>query len=158
MRPITLALATACLLAGAVACEPPADSSTQKSTAAAVPAQPAAGAPSAAAPPAAGDAAAPAPAGDGDKAKDVEITKCSVDPTLHWPSAELTITNHSSKASNYMVQVEFLDGAGTRIGEGMAATNGLAPNQKSVQKAQGTSTAAGKTSCRLIEVTRYATP
>ncbi|WP_431676022.1 FxLYD domain-containing protein [Kitasatospora sp. KL5] len=155
MRPITLTVAAACLLAGAVACEPPA-SPTQKSTAAAVPAQPAAGAPSAGAP--AGDAAAPAPAGDGDKTKDVEITKCSADPVLHWPSAELTITNHSSKASNYMVQVEFLDASGTRIGEGIAATNGLAPNQKSMQKAQGATEAKGQLSCRVIDVTRYAAP
>ncbi|PBC80098.1 hypothetical protein BX265_5022 [Streptomyces sp. TLI_235] len=151
MRPVTLALAAACLLTGAVACDPSAAGPTQKSTAAAVPAQPAAGAPSAA-------AAAPAPAGDGDKTKDVEITKCSADPTLHWPSAELKITNHSSKASNYMVQVEFLDGSGTRIGEGMAATSGLAPGQASIQKAQGATDAQGKLSCRVIDVTRYAAP
>ncbi|WP_354644336.1 FxLYD domain-containing protein [Kitasatospora camelliae] len=39
------------------------------------------------------------------------------------------MTNHSGKASNYMVQVEFLEASGTRIGEGIAATNGLAPNR-----------------------------
>ncbi|GJF32870.1 hypothetical protein KNE206_55700 [Kitasatospora sp. NE20-6] len=149
MRPVTLAVTAVCLLAGVVACEPVATAPTQKSTAAAVPAGSA---------PAAGDAATPATAGDGDKAKDAEITKCEVDGTLHWPSAEVTITNHSSKSSNYIVQVEFLDASGTRVGEGMAATNGLAPGQKSVQKAQGASDIKGKMSCKVIDVTRYAAP
>jgi uncharacterized protein (UPF0333 family) len=151
MRPVTLAIAAACLLAGVVACDPVATSPTQKSTAAAVPAG--------SAPAAGGDAAKPAaPAGDGDKAQDAAITKCEVDKTLGWPSAEVTITNHSSKSSNYMVQVEFLDASGTRISEGIAATNGLAPGQKSIQKAQGTAEGKGKLSCKVIDVTRYAAP
>ncbi|PBC69660.1 hypothetical protein BX265_6998 [Streptomyces sp. TLI_235] len=151
MRPTTLALA-ACLLAGAAACDPTPTSPTQKSTAAAVSAQSAGGGPSA------GGVAAPATAGGADKTQDVEIAKCQADTTLHWPSAEVTITNHSSKSSNYLVQVEFLDGSGTRVAEGMAATNGLAPGQKSIQKAQGATAIKDKLSCRVIDVTRYAAP
>lgn len=157
MRRTTIAVIAATAVLGLTACDPVASSTTAKSTAAPVPAT-TAGAPAAAAPAPAGEAPAPAAAGDGDKLKDVEITSCVVDAVLHWPSAELKITNHSSKASNYMVQVEFLDATGTRIAEGLAATNGLAPGQASVQKAQGASEAKGKVSCKVIDVTRYAAP
>ncbi|MFD0260888.1 FxLYD domain-containing protein [Kitasatospora indigofera] len=161
MRRTTIAVVAAAAVLGLAACDPVANSTTAKSTAAPVPAT-TAGAPAAAAPAPAGEAAAPAPApaaaGDGDKLKDVEITGCVVDAVLHWPSAEVKITNHSSKASNYMVQIEFLDATGTRIAEGLAATNGLAPGQASVQKAQGASEAKGKVSCKVIDVTRYAAP
>ncbi|MFB7111912.1 FxLYD domain-containing protein [Streptomyces sp. NPDC056190] len=40
------------------------------------------------------------------------------------------VTNHSSKASNYIIEVEITDGSGTRKGEGTAALNNLAPGQK----------------------------
>ncbi|MFJ1702484.1 FxLYD domain-containing protein [Kitasatospora sp. NPDC088346] len=146
-RAIILTVAATTAVLGLAACDPAA-TSTSTGTAAAVPAATAAG----------DAAAAPVAAGDGEKLKDVEITKCTVDATLKWPSAELKITNHSSKNSNYMVQVEFLDAAGTRIGEGVAATNGLAPGQASVQKAQGATETTGKTSCKVIDVTRYAAP
>lgn len=87
---------------------------------------------------------------------DVKITACEVEPSLKWPSAKLTITNRSSKTSNYMVQVEFVDKSGTRIGEGVAATNNLAPDQVAKETAQGTGDASGKITCKVTEVTRYA--
>jgi hypothetical protein len=99
-----------------------------------------------------------APAGDGDKLADVAISDCTVDETLHWPAAEVKITNHTSKSSNYMVQVEFVDETGTRIGQGVAATNNLAPGQSALEKAQGAATAKGKISCKVSDVTRYAAP
>jgi hypothetical protein len=153
MRRTTLAVIAATAVLGLTACDPVASSTTAKSTAAPVPAT-TEGAPA----PAGAAPAAPAPAGDSDKLKDVEISGCTVDNILNMPSADLKITNHSSKASNYMVQVEFLDTAGTRIAEGIAATNGLAPGQSSVQKAQGTAQVKGKVSCKVIDVTRYAAP
>ncbi|GAA2829399.1 hypothetical protein GCM10010441_62340 [Kitasatospora paracochleata] len=142
----TVLLAAAAATLTLAACDPAATSPTQNSTAAAVPANTGA--------PAAG--AAPAAAGDTDKLKDVEITNCTVDATLHWPSAELKITNHSAKASNYIVHIEFVDASGTRIAEGIGATNNLAPNQGAVVKATGPSEVTGKISCRTADVTRYA--
>ncbi|MET9611728.1 hypothetical protein [Kitasatospora indigofera] len=150
MRRTTLAVIAAIAVLGLTACDPAATSPTAKSTAAPVPAT-TAGDPAPA-------GAAPAAAGDGDKLKDVEITNCQVDAVLHWPSAELKITNHSSKSSNYMIQIEFIDTAGTRIAQGVAATNGLAAGQSSVQKAQGAAEAKGQVSCRVIDVTRFAAP
>lgn len=87
---------------------------------------------------------------------DVRIDSCEVDDVMHWPSAKLTITNRSSKTSNYAVQVEFVDAGGTRIGEGFAATNNLGPGKVAKETAQGTGDVKGKVTCRVTEVTRYA--
>ncbi|MET8540486.1 hypothetical protein ABZW03_07495 [Kitasatospora sp. NPDC004799] len=157
---LTLLAAGATVL-GLAACDPSAGTSG-KSTAPAVAAT-TAGAPAAAAPAASGAApaaAAPAaaPAGGGDAAKDAEITKCTINDVLKMPEAEVKITNHSSKSSNYIVQLEFTDAAGTRVAEGAAATNNLAPNQAAVQKAPGAAQVSGKVSCRITNVTRYAAP
>ncbi|MFD4977212.1 hypothetical protein [Streptomyces sp. NPDC058424] len=52
---------------------------------------------------------------------DVKITKCSsADNLAGFPQAELTIENHDSRSRSYMVQVEFVDGSGTRSSEGVA--------------------------------------
>ncbi|MFF4378030.1 hypothetical protein [Kitasatospora sp. NPDC001547] len=155
---LTLLAAGATVL-GLAACDP-STSTSSGSTAPAVAAT-TAGAPAA---PAAGDtapAAAPpaaAPAGGGDAAKDAEITKCTVNDLLKMPEAEVRITNHSSKSSNYIVQLEFTDASGTRIAEGAAATNNLAPSQAAVQKAPGAAQVSGKVNCRITGVTRYAAP
>lgn len=88
--------------------------------------------------------------------KDVTVTKCEVDDTTDWPSAALTITNHSSKASNYIVSLEFVDKNGTRLDEGTASTSNLAPGQTSKQTAQGLTAVKGSIRCKVTDVTRYA--
>ncbi|MEV5688159.1 MULTISPECIES: FxLYD domain-containing protein [unclassified Streptomyces] len=87
---------------------------------------------------------------------DVKITECEVNGATQWPAAKLEITNRSSKQSNYIVQVEFLDKDGTRLGEGTAATNNLAPAQLAKETAQGLAQVDGKVTCRVTKVTRYA--
>ncbi|MFF8609616.1 FxLYD domain-containing protein [Streptomyces sp. NPDC015346] len=87
---------------------------------------------------------------------DVRITACEVDSATNWPSAELTITNRSSKASNYVVQVEFVDASNTRLSEATAATNNVAPGQQSEVTAQGLDQITSKITCRITDVTRYA--
>jgi hypothetical protein len=96
--------------------------------------------------------AAPAPKG---AEADVKITSCEVSGATTWPAAELEIVNHSSSKANYIVSIEFVDAAGTRLGEGMAATNNLAPDQKALEKAQGLSKTNGKITCKVSKVTRY---
>jgi hypothetical protein len=59
--------------------------------------------------------------------EDVKADLCEVNSSTHWAGAEITVTNHSSKTSNYIVQVEFVDAKGTRLDEGLAATNDLRP-------------------------------
>lgn len=114
--------------------------------------------------PGAGRASTDAPAGNDDDSTreatgptgDVKLTACEIEAFTTWPSAKLTITNRSSKTSNYMVQVEFVDAKGTRIGEGFAATNNLRPGQIAEEQAQGAAEVTGKVTCRVTEVTRYA--
>lgn len=92
---------------------------------------------------------------DGPKG-DVRITACKVDATTSWPSAELLITNRSSKTSNYMVSVEFVDASGKRLADAFTATNNLAPGQQAEETAQGLATIKAKIKCQVTEVTRYA--
>jgi hypothetical protein len=87
---------------------------------------------------------------------DVKITKCEVDSTTTWASAEVLITNRSSKASNYIVSVEFVDHTGKRLDEAFTATNNLAPGQTAESTAQGLHTISAKIKCKVVDVTRYA--
>lgn len=95
---------------------------------------------------------APKPAG---AEGDVTITACEVNSSTTWPAADVEIVNHSSSEANYIVSVEFLDASGTRLGEGMAATNNLAPGAKARAKAQALSDTSGKVTCKVSKVTRY---
>ncbi|MEU0631072.1 FxLYD domain-containing protein [Streptomyces sp. NPDC005989] len=89
---------------------------------------------------------------------DVKVTGCTVNSSTTWPAADVEIVNHSEEKSNYIVSVEFVNSAGDRLGEGMAATNNLAPGQKSVQKAQGLDATSGKVTCKVTDVSRYPSP
>ncbi|MFJ9917302.1 FxLYD domain-containing protein [Actinacidiphila glaucinigra] len=90
--------------------------------------------------------------------KDVTLSKCGTDSFGQYPQADLVVKNHSSKSSNYIVQVEFTDAEGTRAAEGTAALNNLAPGQKANEKAVGLSKAPSGMKCRITKVTRYAAP
>lgn len=100
---------------------------------------------------------APAIIGGNDEAKkDVKITACAKD-SLGDISAKVLITNHSSKASNYLVTLAFDSPDGkTQLGTGLAAVNDLQPGQKSPQNVASFVTATGKFVCRVSSVTRYA--
>lgn len=87
---------------------------------------------------------------------DVKITGCEVDSTTSWPRADVLITNRSSKRSNYIVSVEFVDSSGKRLGEAFAATNNVAPQQEVEADAQSLDKVAGTVKCRVTKVTRYA--
>lgn len=92
-------------------------------------------------------------------AEDVKITGCA-NSALGGPAATVVVTNHSSKASNYIVTIAFDSADGkTQLGTGEAAVNDLQPGQSSApQSAQAltqTPAPAGFT-CRLSDLTRYA--
>jgi len=74
-----------------------------------------------------------------DASGDVKIGKLTIDPDLKWGSVPITITNSSSKRSNYVITVvaESADGK-TRFDEALVLVNDLEPGQKSVEKAQFT--------------------
>lgn len=67
----------------------------------------------------------------------------------------LTITNHSSKASNYLITVEILDADGTRLGEAFTAADAVRPDQTSKTEAIGTVTDGDVDSCKLLQVERF---
>ncbi|MEV7895298.1 FxLYD domain-containing protein [Streptomyces cyaneofuscatus] len=87
---------------------------------------------------------------------DVEITGCEVSDATGWPKADVLITNRSSKTSNYIVSVEFVDGSGKRLADAMAASNNVAAGQEVEEDAQALDKVAGKVECRVTKVTRYA--
>ncbi|WP_331747544.1 FxLYD domain-containing protein (plasmid) [Streptomyces sp. NBC_00853] len=87
---------------------------------------------------------------------DVKITGCEVNSATKWAKAHLTITNGSSKRSNYMISVEFVNKAGTRMGDAIAASNNLAPGQAAEETAQGLDQITGEIMCKVTKVTRYA--
>ncbi len=100
---------------------------------------------------------APAIIGGNDEAKkDVTITTCAKDDA-GFVDAKVLITNHSSKASNYLVTVAFESPDGTtQLGTGIAAVNDLQPGQKAPEDANSLQSATGKFTCRVSAVTRYA--
>lgn len=111
------------------------------------------------------DTTAPAPnvdrAGGGTKNNpaegDVAIETCDRDDVLDIAKAGGTITNNSSKASNYSIHVEFVDKAtNRRFGEGYDAANAVAPGQQANWEAMGTGTPTGEFQCRILDVQRYA--
>ncbi|MFD3660332.1 FxLYD domain-containing protein [Streptomyces sp. NPDC058659] len=79
-----------------------------------------------------------------------------MDSATKWPSAELLVTNRSSRASNYIVQVEFVDASHRRLGEAYATTNGLAPGRQSRLTAQGLDQITAEITCRITDVSRFA--
>ncbi|MFF4143719.1 hypothetical protein ACFY0A_20390 [Streptomyces sp. NPDC001698] len=96
------------------------------------------------------------PAGAHKPEDDVKIPKCSsTDNLAGFPQAELTIENHDSRSRSYMVQVEFVDGSGTRSSEGVAMVNNLAAGQKANQKAGGLAKAPDGLKCRITKVSRH---
>ncbi|MFB8101332.1 hypothetical protein ACFC3O_00595 [Streptomyces sp. NPDC056007] len=87
---------------------------------------------------------------------DVKITGCEVSDATGWPKAEVLITNRSSKTSNYIISVEFVDGSGKRLADALAASNNVAAGQEVEEDAQSLDKVEGKVECRVTKVTRYA--
>ncbi|MFE7965421.1 hypothetical protein ACFU0X_20695 [Streptomyces cellulosae] len=107
-------------------------------------------------PTASATAAGTAPSSATAHADDVRIDTCGTD-TYGAPEAKLTVTNSSSKHSDYIVEVEFIDRDGVRQSEGTAVLNNLAPGQAAKDKAIGLENVTGGFNCRVIKVTRHAT-
>ena len=89
--------------------------------------------------------------------EDVKITSCGVDDA-GFADAKLTITNHSAKASDYVVTVAFESPDGSKqVGTGTALVNSLQPGQSSDQDANSlTSATAGSFVCKISSAQRNA--
>lgn len=92
---------------------------------------------------------------------DVKMVTCEVTETVIGRDLEskVKITNHGSKRANYIVEGEFLDAKGNKVGELMATVNNLAPKTSSTQDFVGVFgpddlKGAEKGTCKIITVTR----
>jgi hypothetical protein len=88
--------------------------------------------------------------------EDVAITECAPDQA-GWAAAAVTVTNNSSKTSNYIVTIimESADGK-TQIGTGLVAVNNLAPGQQSIEHPSSLKDALPGYVCKVGDITRYA--
>ena len=87
--------------------------------------------------------------------EDVTMSPFTVD-SIGAVTAPMTVTNHSSKASNYIIEFEVLNSAGVKIGDGIASTNNLAPGQTAQLSGIALSVSGQPDRVKLTRVTRYA--
>lgn len=86
---------------------------------------------------------------------DVAVESCTID-AIGYPKAGLRITNHSSGRSNYMISINFLDAAGTKVAEGAAISNNVDPGQSAIETAGGLASVKGALTCKVTDVNRFA--
>jgi hypothetical protein len=84
---------------------------------------------------------------------DVTITKCSFDSG--FGTANLSVLNHSSGQSDYLITVAFDNAAGVQVGSGIGVLNNVDGGQKAVSTADGTIAGSAAT-CVLKQVDRTA--
>jgi hypothetical protein len=87
---------------------------------------------------------------------DAKVTSCGLADFSKWPSAQVTITNHSSETSDYQVRIEFVDAAGEQIAQAVANATGLGAGEATQASAQGAAAASGEIDCKITEVLRKA--
>jgi hypothetical protein len=102
---------------------------------------------------------------------DVQLLGCKLtDNPLNLPDyhsgnfrgvADLKVTNHSTKVSDYLIEVEFVNAQGDRLDTGLADVTKLAPGQSQNngdEDATGTKSlgAGAKITCRILSVDRSA--
>ncbi len=85
-----------------------------------------------------------------------EVGACELGPPdfADDATATLTATNSSSKVSDYLIEVAFLDDAGVRVGHGTAIISSVRPDESAPGDVTSFSPAAGITSCEVASVTR----
>lgn len=97
-------------------------------------------------------------AGEADEVDDVKVASCQADTTLpDVLKSGLTVTNNSSKPSNYLITVSFESPDGsTKYGSGNAAVQSLASGQTTTVEALGTGSVTGELVCKVTDVERLA--
>ena len=94
-----------------------------------------------------------------DPAKDdVTVQACNADPGGGQPKASGQIVNNTSKPSNYVVRLEFLDAQGNQVSEGATAVKDVEPSQTASWELTGTRDARGPVKCEVTGVSRTHIP
>lgn len=70
-------------------------------------------------------------------------------------TVRLDVTNNSSKQSNYIIDVNFLDDAGQRVGDEPFLLNHLRPGERAVER-KFVFDSGGGVSCEIADVERFA--
>jgi hypothetical protein len=87
---------------------------------------------------------------------DVKLVSCTK-TVIDTVEAELEVTNHSSKESNYTITLSIEDGSGAKVGDGFASTNNVDAGQVAhVKGVASLDTAAPSFTCKIENVERYA--
>jgi hypothetical protein len=89
---------------------------------------------------------------------DVTQTACNADPGGGEPTASGEIVNHSSKTSNYAIQVEFNDPQGNQVSEGATAVNDVEAAERATWELTGARDAKGPVVCEITNVSRTHIP
>jgi len=85
---------------------------------------------------------------------DVKLTSCGAD-SLGYLQAELTVTNNSSKESDYIINVVFeSDDGSTQLDTAISFVNNLKPGQNKVEKALSFTEAPANFTCTISSVDR----
>jgi len=95
-------------------------------------------------------------AGASDPDELAEVGPCELGPPdfADDATATLTATNSSSKISDHLIDVAFLDDASVRIGHGTAIINSVRPSESAPGDVTSFSNAASVTSCEVVSLTR----
>lgn len=87
-------------------------------------------------------------------AADVAVTSCS--HSDGFATIKVTITNQTSKRSNYILTANILDASGAKVGEAFGASNNVEAGQVAYETMSGTYTGGAPAKCVMTDVTRYA--
>jgi ABC-type glycerol-3-phosphate transport system substrate-binding protein len=90
--------------------------------------------------------------------KDVTITACAADPSGGRPTANGMIDNHSSKASTYVIKVNFYDSAGNNVSQGADTVGKVEAGATGTFHLQGLASAKGPLTCKVAGVSRTQAP
>lgn len=93
---------------------------------------------------------------DGAK-QDVTVRTCAASSTGN-PRASGVVQNHSSKTSNYVIRIKFIDAQGNAVSDGLAPVKSVGANRTATWELTGDRGATGKVSCEITGVTRIHLP
>ena len=89
---------------------------------------------------------------------DVTVQACTADSGGGEPKASGQIVNNTSKPSNYVIRLKFLDSQGNQVSEGVSAVKDVEPNATASWELTGTRDANGPVTCEITGVSRTHIP
>lgn len=93
---------------------------------------------------------------DNPPAADVTLTSCAK-TVISSVDVKVTIVNHSSKRSNYVIEISLIDGSGVKVGDGFASSNNVEAGQTATETGFASLTGSPATfTCKIASVSRYA--